>query len=71
MTLEENEYTIQTFIEYMNKNFKKKTGERFNISDIFQYLLRGYLPYRYGGKLITDRKESGIKIITIHENKIK
>lgn len=71
MTLENNEYTIQSLIKYLNENFKKKSGEKFNISDISQYFIRGYLPYRYGGQLITTKKENGVKIITLHENKTK
>lgn len=71
MTLEQNEYTIQSLIEYLNKNYKKKSGKKFNISDVSQYFIRGYLPYRYGGQLITIKKENGVKIITLHENKAK
>ena len=71
MTLEPNEYTIQSLIEYLNKKYKKKSGKKFNISDVSQYLIRGYLPYRYGGQLITTKKESGVKIIILHENETK
>lgn len=71
MQLEKNEYTITTLIEYLNKNYKKKSGKPFNHSDISQYLIRGYLPYRYGGELLTIKTESGIKVIVLNANKTK
>ena len=75
MTLEENEYTIQSLIDKLNKKYKKKfkkgPGKEFNHSDICQYCLRGYIPYKYGGEIIETSIQHGIKIITLHENKAK
>lgn len=69
MTLAENEYTIQGLIDRLNKKFKKASGKKFNHSDISQYCIRGYLPYKYGGELISMDEEHGVKIITLTENK--
>lgn len=69
MQLEKNEYTIPMLIEYLNKNYKKNSGKKFDHSDVSQYMIRGYLPYRYGGQLITIKKENGIKIIVLDANK--
>jgi len=71
MTLEENEYTIKSLMDYLNKKFKKDSGGDFNHSDISQYCIRGYLPYKYGGEIISMSVQHGIKIIKLYENKAK
>ncbi len=71
MKLEDNEYTIQSLMKRLNNKFKKASGEPFNHSDISQYCIRGYIPYKYGGEIIEINEEHGIKIITLHENKAK
>lgn len=71
MILEANEYTIQSLIDKLNKEYKKKSGKKFNHSDISQYCIRGYLPYKYGGQFIEETEQYGIKIIKLHENKTK
>lgn len=71
MNLEENEYTITSLIDYLSNNFKTKISKkRFNNSDICQYCMRGYLPYRYGGNKLTFRYEAGVKIITLGDSEI-
>jgi hypothetical protein len=72
MQLESNEYTISSFLEYLEKtNGNKITGQPFNSSDVAQYCMRGYTPYRYGGQRITVRYVKGIKIITLSESEMK
>ncbi len=71
MKLEENEYTIKSFLSYLEKKFGTKiSGKPFNASDICQYQIRGYIPYRYGGHKITCKDKYGIKIITLSEDKV-
>lgn len=66
MQLAPNEYTTNSLIAYLTKKFGKKiSGQSFNHSDIAQYGMRGYLPFRYGGDKITISHSSGIKIITL------
>jgi hypothetical protein len=78
MELSENEYTIKSFIHYLEKKYGSKiSGKPFNASDICQYQMRGYLPYRYGGQKIVCTDKFGVKIITLFDevnlikNKIK
>lgn len=71
MKLESNEFTTQGLIKHLNENFKKPSGEQFNQSDVAQYCNRGYLPYRYGGQLLTLCKDQGVKIITIKQGEDK
>jgi len=71
MILEENEYTIQALIDRLNKRFSKASNKKFNHSDISQYCIRGYIPYKYGGEIISISEQHGIKIITLNENKAK
>lgn len=68
MELKENEYTIKSLIDRLNSKFKKASGKKFNHSDISQYCIRGYIPYKYGGEIITIEEQHGVKIITLHEN---
>ena len=68
MILEPNTYTSHSFLEFLKKEYTAKiTGKQFNMSDIAQYLLRGQVPYRYGGHKISSKKENGIRIITIEK----
>lgn len=72
MQLDENEYTISSLIDYLeNKYGNKITGKSFNSSDIAQYCMRGYIPFRYGGNKLTFKYIKGVKVITIGESEIK
>lgn len=72
MQLESNEYTISSFLDYLEKTHGKKiTGQPFNSSDVAQYCMRGYTPYRYGGQRIVVRYVKGVKIITLSESEMK
>ncbi len=67
MKLDKNEYTISSLKDFLVKKFgKKTTGKEFTIGDIHQYLIRGYLPHKYGGNTITVKTQNGIKIITLN-----
>ena len=71
MELEKNEYTIQSLIIFLNAKFKcKKSGKKFNNSDIAQYERRGYLPYRYGGDKIIAYDSMGVKLLRLEKEKI-
>tara|TARA_R110001599_G_scaffold162598_9_gene351868 strand:+ start:1448 stop:1678 length:231 start_codon:yes stop_codon:yes gene_type:complete len=66
MRLNSNEYTFETLVDYLVKNYtNKSTGEDFNKSDIAQYLIRGRLPRKYGGNKIAKASQHGISIITM------
>lgn len=68
MQLDTNEFTTNSLIIYLTKKFGKKiSGYDFNHSDIAQYCMRGYLPFRYGGDKITIKHDSGIKIISLSQ----
>ncbi len=70
MKLEKNEYTTESFLEFLKKKFEKKiSGEEFTTNDIAQYLIRGRIPYRYGRYKLTSKKQQGIRIITVKEEK--
>lgn len=72
MQLGENEFTTSSLISHLTKvHTKKISGEDFNHSDVAQYCIRGYLPYRYGGNSITIKYQEGIKIITLGLNEVK
>ena len=46
---EETDYTTTALVDFLNKKYKsKKTGMRFTLGDIQQYLRRGFLPKKYG-----------------------
>ncbi len=70
------EYTTQGFIKYLsqvNKKFQNKNPsgkrnprKRFTKDDIGQYLIRGHIPYRYGGNKITSKKVNGLRVIYLH-----
>jgi hypothetical protein len=69
MKLGKNEYTTESFLNFLKENYKTKvTGKDFNASDIKQYLIRGMLPYRYGGNIISSKKENGVRIIVMKAN---
>lgn len=68
MTLEQNEFTTNSLVSYLNNEFGGKlSNKNFNHSDIAQYCIRGYLPYRYGGNKLLIKYEEGIKIIVLGE----
>lgn len=69
--LKSNEYTVKMLIAYLKKQFgTKDSGEEFNKSDIKQYCLKGFLPWRYGGNQLVEDKNptSGLLTITMLDN---
>ncbi len=75
MEFEKHEYTTEGLILYLTGKYKKinndnpsgtkKPRKKFTKDDIGQYLIRGYLPHRYGGNKITSKKISGIRVINL------
>lgn len=66
MKLETNEYTAESLLKLLEDKFKQKiTGQPFDKNDIAQYLIRGMIPYRYGGQKLTSKKQDGVRIIVI------
>ena len=73
MHFEKHEYTTEGLIKYLSENYSKINNKnpsgirnprrRFTKDDLGQYLIRGYLPYRYGGNKITSNKIGGIRVI--------
>lgn len=50
-------YTLTSLRNYLNSNFKKKTGKDFTTSDVQSYIKRGKLP-EY---LLIDGKEVNVE----------
>ena len=72
MELAKNEYTIKSFIHYLTKTYGTKlSGKEFNASDVCQYSMRGYIPFRYGGKKIQCKDIQGVKIIILSDSVAK
>lgn len=68
MELKDGEYTTNSLIAFLTKKFGQKTTKKdFNHSDIAQYCLKGYLPYKYGGNKLTVTYPGGIKIIKLED----
>lgn len=66
MKLQPNEFTVSSYVAHLNKKYGAKvSGEPFKPNDVYQYLLRGYIPYHYGKEKITAKKIEGVKIITM------
>lgn len=60
-------FTLTTLCEYLNENYKKKTGGLFSVSDVQGYVQRGYLPlYLEDQKIFVERTEieeiKGVKL---------
>lgn len=54
-------FTLSGLRDYLNKNFKqKKSGTSFNLTDVQQYISRGFLPIYLGGNLLEEVKEKNI-----------
>lgn len=67
MKLNRNQFTTKTLLEKLENEFGKKlSGEPFSGNDVMQYILRGRVPYRYGGWKISAKKINGVRIITLH-----
>lgn len=63
----EKAFTLTTLTDYLNKNYKKKTGGSFTVSDVQGYISRGYLPlYLEDQKVFIKRVEmeevKGVKL---------
>ena len=64
------DYTPTKLKDFLNKKFgSKKSGKLFTYQDIYQYVLRGHIPYEYGGHPLTqiDDSGTGIKLLRIGE----
>lgn len=60
MKFDKNEFTVRMLAEELSKRFKKEGKKKeFTVNDIEQYLLRGQLPYKYGGNLLEVRDTRG------------
>lgn len=55
-------FNLTTLTEFLNKNFKKKTGGEFRVSDVQAYIRRGYLPRYLGNVNIVHLSELPGKI---------
>ena len=62
------DYTATKLVDFLNDKYgSKKTGQKFKIGDIQQYLRRGFLPKPYGHHPITfvQNDEIGVKVIRV------
>lgn len=73
----DNKYLIrdvnaQGLLLWLNENFIKKNGKRFNRNDITFYIKRGHLPEYLGGNRITSvpKKHCTIKLYNVLQNEI-
>lgn len=66
--VEGRDFTTTGFVNFLNeKHGGKKTGKKFTIGDLQQYIRRGRLPEEYGGHpIVTIESELiGIKVLSI------
>ena len=69
---DEKDYTTTALVDYLNDKYEhKKTGKKFTLGDIQQYLKRGFLPKPYGHHPIEriEIKKVGLKLIRVHFDK--
>ena len=75
--MEENKYLVrdinaQGLVYWLNENFRKDNGKKFNRNDVTAYLKRGYIPKYLGGNEIvtTPKKHCTIKLYNVLANDI-
>lgn len=58
--------SLTGLVKWMNDNFKKQTGKSFNVSDVQQYVRRGFIPEYLGGNTIElDTEIQDVKLYNI------
>lgn len=61
-----NEFTPQQLVRALNKRFHgKKYSDPFTLSDVLNYLEKGYLPKLYGGNRLRWTRKYGFTAITV------
>jgi hypothetical protein len=68
----QKDFTTSALVDYLNKEYgSKKTGEKFKLGDVQQYLRRGFLPKNYGNHPISRIEDTdiGIKLIRVELDK--
>lgn len=68
----ETDFTTVRLVDFLNDKYQfKKTGEKFTLNDIQQYLIRGFLPKRYGHHPIAriENEEIGVKLVRVYFDK--
>jgi hypothetical protein len=66
---EGKDMTVPRFIEWLNENFTKSKGAKFNPQDAYGYIKRGYIPPHFGCYRVSikQNKEIGVKVVVITE----
>ena len=66
---EETDFSRKKLSEFLNEKYGEKgSGQKFNVRDIQQYMIRGYLPEQYGYHPIEEISIPGIGIKVIRVN---
>jgi len=66
LTLENNEYTVESLVKRMKDMFKQKNnGACFSKADIHDWANKQRLPKQYGGEYIRVSKLGPLKILTL------
>lgn len=69
MKFDQNEHTTEMLIKRLEKKYGTKTsGSPFNKNDVQQYILRGRIPYKYGGEYVSAKNKSGVRVIILSKN---
>lgn len=60
--LKSGEYTPKSLLDKLVEVFSKKSnGSEFTSNDVYQYILKGKLPFSLGGNIIQIKEKIGIK----------
>ena len=61
------------FVSSLNENFKKPSGKPFIAQDVYGYVKKGHVPYRFGLYSIKYTKDNrlGVKLVMITEVIVK
>lgn len=70
--IEGKDFTLSALVKRLNKKYKqKKSGKKFELGDIQQYVRRGFLPKAYGNENIEviENDKIGIKVLRLSSKK--
>lgn len=58
--------SLTGLVKWMNENYKKQTSKPFTVSDVQQYIRRGFIPDYLGGNIINlDTEIPDVKLYNI------
>ena len=69
LVLNQGEFTVETLVEKMKKQFKtKNNGALFSKADIHDWANKQRIPKQYGGEYIRVSKLGPLKILTLQQD---